>query len=196
MIKKNKKKIENIATKSGVIIEVEKSDFLKKVFRTKSGINWLKEKEERQKIHQFLAVERGEENSDLKQRTIGLEEFGRIIRDHRLWLNSNGKEGSRAYLVEANLDGANLEGANLKRANLKGANLYGADLERANLKGANLLGANLEGANLDGANLEGANLDGANLEGANLEGARITKEQYKSVFTYRYAIPPDKFLDE
>ena len=84
------------------------------------------------------------------------EELKQILVDHRLWWETDGREGKRAnldgaYLVRANLDGANLDGANLVRANLVRANLV-----RANLAGANLVRANLDGANLDGAYLAGA----------------------------------------
>ena len=54
-----------------------------------------------------------------------------ILKDHKLWFRSGGKQGKRA-------------------------NLRGAHLERANLQGAILLDANLQGANLQGANLQGA----------------------------------------
>ena len=70
-----------------------------------------------------------------------------ILEQHRLWIESNGVQG--------------------KRANLKDADLTGAYLHRANLTGANLGGADLTGETcLTGANLEGANLEGANLQGA------------------------------
>jgi len=60
-------------------------------------------------------------------------ELNKIIKEHKLWLVSNGTEGKRADLKEADLREANLEGANLKEADLVGANLEGANLERANL---------------------------------------------------------------
>jgi uncharacterized protein YjbI with pentapeptide repeats len=74
-----------------------------------------------------------------------------ILEQHKLWIETNGKQG--------------------ERANLKGAFLYHASLYSANLRGANLEGANLEYANLWRANLTDANLGGANLSGANLTDA-------------------------
>ena len=97
----------------------------------------------------------------------------KILIDHKLWLNSNGKEGERANLKGANLGDANLSGANLKGANLSGAYLISAYLEGANLRGANLYRAYLISAYLEGANLKGANLSGANLKGASLESANL-----------------------
>ena len=113
-----------------------------------------------------------------------------ILEQHRLWIESNGVQGKRAFLTGANLTGADLTGANLHRAfltgafltgaDLRGSSLTGADLTGAYLKDADLTGAYLHRANLTGANLTGANLTGetcltdANLEGANLTGASLT----------------------
>ena len=76
-----------------------------------------------------------------------------ILDQHRLWIESDRKQGKRANLKGANLQGANLQNANLEGANLQHAYLRGANLWDANLKGANLTGAYLEGADLRGANL-------------------------------------------
>ena len=84
-----------------------------------------------------------------------------ILEQHKLWIETNGKQGERA-----NLKGAFLYDAILCDANLTGANLTGANLYRANFAGANLSGAILRGANLTDANLSGAILRGANLSGA------------------------------
>ena len=100
-------------------------------------------------------------------------ELDEILKQHKLWVDSLGKEGKQADLERANLERANLERANLREANLEGASLLGANLRDAFLEGANLIRANLKGANLKGAILEGADLEGANLEGANLEGANL-----------------------
>ena len=126
-------------------------------------------------------------------------ELKEILEQHKLWIDTNGKQGQRANLSGANLyrayitgaklefanlNGANLEGANLWDENLTGAKLTGAKLTganlinailySANLRGANLLGANLTRADLTRASLNGANLNGANLNGANLNGANLT----------------------
>ena len=131
------------------------------------------------------------ENNNMEN--IDRETLSAILKEHQLWINSNGENGERADLSNknlrgenlrgANLRGADLRGANLRGANLRGADLIGANLFRANLIGANLRGADLRGADLrgadlfradlEGADLEGADLEGANLEGANLEGANL-----------------------
>ena len=66
--------------------------------------------------------------------TLSQQEILEILKEHKLWLESNGKEGKRA---------------NLKGLDLTGADLTGADLADANLSGANLVGANLIGTKLD-----------------------------------------------
>ena len=109
-----------------------------------------------------------------------------ILKDHKLWLQSDGKQGKRA-----NLEGANLQGACLDSADLWGADLWRADLAGANLQGAclgsaDLQGANLQGACLDSADLQGANLQGACLEDANLQGAKFTAN-FKKAYWFECA---------
>ena len=112
-------------------------------------------------------------------KTITATELNNCLASHKLWIESEGKEGTRANLKDANLLGANLTyadllGANLTYADLGGANLKDADLRGAYLYRADLGGANLKDADLRGANLEGAYLAGAILTGANLKGAILT----------------------
>jgi hypothetical protein len=87
------------------------------------------------------------------------EELKTILEQHKLWLDSNGKEGKRANLFGVNLTSANLSGADLAYANLAYANLTDAYLYRANLTRANLRCANLTRADLTDAYLTGANLE-------------------------------------
>ena len=114
---------------------------------------------------------------------IDQENLSVILKEHQLWLDSNGENGERADLSNKNLRGADLRGADLRAAYLIGADLRGADLRgadliaanlfRADLRGAYLIGADLLGANLRGANLRGADLEGADLEGVDLEGVDL-----------------------
>ncbi len=148
---------------------------------------------------------------------ISREELDKVLEAHRKWVESEGKEGERADLFEANLQEANLFKANLQEAYLRGANLYEANLYRASLQEAYLYGANLQGAKLDGANLYEANLYGANLPGAylhraNLQGAYLrganlqeayltdadglTASQVKAAVNWRLAFYTDDFLKE
>src|SRR5579872_2788294 len=102
------------------------------------------------------------------------EKLKSLLDDHKKWILTGGKEGSKAYLYGADLSGADLSGANLSGANLSGAYLSGAYLSGADLSGAYLSGADLSKANLSGAYLYGANLSGAYLSGADLSKANLS----------------------
>ena len=109
-----------------------------------------------------------------------------ILEQHKLWLDSNEKEGKCADLSDADLTGADLTDANLTGVNLYGADLRCADLSGADLSGAILTGADLTSvdlfaANLTGANLTNTDLTNANLTGANLRGANLTCANLTSV---------------
>jgi hypothetical protein len=97
-----------------------------------------------------------------------------ILEQHKLWLDSDEKEGKCANLTFANLTGANLRYADLRYADLTRVDLYGADLTNASLTDAVLSGANLSGANLTFADLTRAHLTFADLTSANLTGADLT----------------------
>ena len=81
-----------------------------------------------------------------KENTMKSEQLQEILARHRLWLETDGRQGQRADLSGANLRGADLAGADLTGANLARADLYGADLRRAKLRHANVAGANLTDA--------------------------------------------------
>ena len=98
--------------------------------------------------------------------TADLLEFAEILDQHRLWLDSAGKEGVRGDLSGINLANRDLTGVILQGAQMNKTNLRGADLSMANLRGANLVEADLRDTNLLGAEFSGANLMGANLYGA------------------------------
>src|ERR1700675_222676 len=111
---------------------------------------------------EIIAITR-EEQQDLKTELL---EVAEALDQHKLWVESNGKEGIRGDFAGANLSDADLTGVNLQGADLTKVNLRGADLSMANLRGANLVEADLRETNLLGAEFSGANLMGANLYGA------------------------------
>lgn len=88
------------------------------------------------------------------------------LASHLEWLDSHGRNGLRANLSDADLEGQELIGVKLKLADLHDANLRAADLLLADLREAALMRADMEDTCLVGANLEGANLEGASLETA------------------------------
>lgn len=108
------------------------------------------------------------------------KELNNILKEHKLWLFSDGEKGKQADLSHLDLCGFDLSGANLKCANLlavdlSGADLIDADLSEADLWAADLSNADLSNTNLDGANLSYANLSDANLSGADLSSANLSK---------------------
>ncbi len=130
-------------------------------------------------------------------REVSPKKLAKILEAHRMWVESEGKEGERADLNEANLQEAYLGEANLQGANLFEANLQGAKLDGANLYEANLYRANLSEANLLGANLQGATLLLANLQGATVVGAKgLTASQVKAAKYWELAFYSDDFLTE
>ena len=80
--------------------------------------------------------------------------LNKILEEHKLWLKTNGEEGKRADLSDANLRNANLRNADLRNANLRNANLSNANLRNADLRNADLRNANLRNADLRNADLD------------------------------------------
>ena len=103
------------------------------------------------------------------------EGLAKILKEHKEWVTTGGKQGKRADLSKANLSEADLSKAILSSVNLSGTHLLGADLSGANLVDANLSRADLVGANLREANLREANLSWAILNRANLSEANLSK---------------------
>ena len=92
-------------------------------------------------------------------------ELKEILDQHKLWIESEGKQGAVARLLRENLVRANLTDANLRNVILNGSNITDADIRNANLTKADIRNTNLNGANLTGANLSGADLHNAYLHG-------------------------------
>jgi uncharacterized protein YjbI with pentapeptide repeats len=113
------------------------------------------------------------------------EELDRLVEDHALWLQSDGREGRKFDMPAANLIYGGFLAADLRQANLAGACLFNANLRECDLTEANLTQANLEGAsmvnvNLSRANLRGANLDKVVIPGVNFEDADLTDAHLRS----------------
>ena len=117
------------------------------------------------------------------------EELAEILAKHKLWLESDGKDGARADLARANLAGANLAGADLARAYLADANLAGADLAGAYLARANLARANLAGANL--ADVKNVELALAMTEIVPREGSFVGWKKCRGNAIVKLRIPED-----
>ncbi len=123
-------------------------------------------------------------------RDVSPKKLAKILEAHRMWVESEGKEGERADLSGANLQKAYLGGANLQKADLREANLFKANLQKADLREANLFKANLQKAYLGEANLQGAKLQGADLR----EATGFTASQVKLAKNWELAFYSDDSL--
>lgn len=92
-------------------------------------------------------------------------ELKQVLAAHRLWLESDAKEGEQADLRDAWLPEAYLVDADLRQADLENAYLLNADLTGADLRDANLRGATLSPVKgLQVQQLAGADLTDAEVE--------------------------------
>ena len=94
----------------------------------------------------------------IEQAVPGAQPLADVLARHKIWLESDGREGWRANLADGDLSGAILCNLNFEQANLRGADFRGADLRNANLRNADLRGALLDGTDLRGADARGATL--------------------------------------
>jgi uncharacterized protein YjbI with pentapeptide repeats len=122
--------------------------------------------EEVAKVTEVSEVSEVSEPAKAPAGTGDLLEFAEVLDQHRLWVESGGKEGVQGHFAGGDLSGVDLTGANLQGAELQKANLRGADLSMANLRNATLVEADLRETNLLGTEFSGSNLMGANLYGA------------------------------
>lgn len=110
---------------------------------------------------------------DRHKKTRTSADLNHILRDHELWLASEGSNGKFADLRGADLSDANLEQTNLREVNLARADLSNAKMEGANLRDANMMGVELWNAHLEAADLRGAKLIGADATSAHLNSADL-----------------------
>lgn len=102
------------------------------------------------------------------------QEFEVILREHELWMRSDGQEGKRGNFRDADLRGCLLAGANLVGASLRGSCMAGMDLSKTVLQEVDMAEANLSGIKADGADFQRANLSNAKLDMASLVDADIS----------------------
>ena len=84
---------------------------------------------------------------------LSADEVEQMLASHRLYLETEYRQGHRANFASADLSGHDFSGVNLR----------GIRMDRASLRGANFLGANLRGANLIGATAQKGCFDRADL---------------------------------
>src|SRR6185369_1622707 len=79
---------------------------------------------------------------------------------HRLYLQTELRQGRRANFASTDVSGWDFSVADLRRITMDRALLRGADFTRAPIARENMIGANMPPARLDGADLSGARLSG------------------------------------
>ena len=105
-------------------------------------------------------------HSVVEQAVPGIPALPDTLALHKIWLESDGQEGSRADLSERNLARAVLCGVNFERADLRRTDFSGADLRNANLRNTNLSEAVFDNTNLRGADFSGSDLTDVSLRGS------------------------------
>lgn len=113
-----------------------------------------------------------------------------VLKDHRRWLDTEGREGQRAVLNGVSFSGMNLRGklfsnadlshsyfydADLRGANLGSADLYGSEFHYTDMRGANLSGANIRESSLDFSDISDSRMLGSNLTGSSLKSANLAR---------------------
>src|SRR3981081_103143 len=89
-------------------------------------------------------------------RTLSPGEVEQRLAAHRLYLQTERRQGRRANFASTDLSGLNFSGLYLRRIKMDRALLRGVDFTGAQLERANMIGATMQYARLDGADLSGA----------------------------------------
>ena len=119
----------------------------------------------------------------MDQKKISEEEIKEKLNKHKLWLESDEKEGECADFIKLNLEGYDFSNMDLSRANFYGANLRKTKFKNSKLVSAILINADIgfhsdfEGADMTDVQAMGINSVGANFKNTVLNGADF----YRSV---------------
>lgn len=118
---------------------------------------------------------------------VNKDELDNSLKLHKLWLDSDGKDGKKVVLKRCDLRKIDFRGKDLRKIDLRQSNMAFAKLDGANLAGAaigdvNLFKASMENCNLSGANapnsdFSGVSASGARFQAANLRAANFSKSQ-------------------
>lgn len=99
--------------------------------------------------------------------------FRKQLDEHRRWIDSGGKAGTRLVLEGCDLSHADFSGILFAAASLQYSSFAAAKLSGAIFAGADVQGVNFRKADLSGADLRGANIDRAITSMAVLAGAQL-----------------------
>src|SRR5437762_2555993 len=113
-------------------------------------------------------------------RVLSRDEIEQMLAEHRLYLETEWRQGHRANFASADLSGQDFSGLNLRGIKMDRAVLTGADFTGTELQRANLIGVISQEVRFDRADLSGARLSGANLVSASLEDAVSPRQKWSS----------------
>ena len=129
-----------------------------------------------------------------EQSVPGARPLAEVLAHHKIWLGSDGREGSRADLGSRSFAGQVLCGVDFEKADLQRTDFTGADLRHSNLRDTDLRYALFDGADLRGADFTGAEVTGITIRkcmlGGTTEGlaealVKIAKPDRPSTVRYR-----------
>ncbi len=164
-----------------VYLWLKKSDeSLKKIL-----LNNTKTEKEVSIINEFFSGAKGTTDSPGKiksfPRYITQEHLDEILKNHQIWLKSNGKEGTQADFTNFALIDNQLLGVNFEKAIFSSSRIEDVDLRNANLSETLFIGSNLIKTNFKGANLNGANFTNANLENIDFSHTKLDSVTWENV---------------
>jgi hypothetical protein len=94
-----------------------------------------------------------------------------ILRQHKLWLESDGKTGVQLGIYGADFSGADLSGADLRKGTILKSSLSHTNLLKADLRETVFIASDLNNVNLRNADLRGTEFFGSDLREGVLTGA-------------------------
>jgi hypothetical protein len=102
-------------------------------------------------------------------------ELQKLLKLHKLWLDSGGSSGFPLSMEHCDLSGAVLYQVDLRRAAFSSADLSRAVIKDSNLSGATFLDVNLSNAEMAGSNFSSSFFRRVDLESADLVGTNLSE---------------------
>lgn len=106
------------------------------------------------------------------------EQLDEILEKHKLWLETNEKQGERARFLNVKFKGAQLGATKLMRAVFTNCDFHEANFRNADLREANVLSTDLHKASFIGADLHAAKFHNVDLHEANFHSADLHKARF------------------
>lgn len=162
----------NIAT----VIDADQK--LQSILFSSHGIKWLNNVELRKAATQFILTQRHEKET--QDAGFSKADIENILKSHKRWLDSYGKEGKRSTLYKVDLNGAEINNYDLTKTVFTECDLSNAKLNDADFTQATFNGVNLGNAELVGAKLIRTKFTNADLTAADLSWCSIKNTDFRS----------------